>query len=51
MNSRERLIQTLNHKQPDKVVFDMGLAPTVGILEKLREYYCLGKRKIPATEP
>ncbi|PWE00591.1 uroporphyrinogen decarboxylase family protein [Marinilabilia rubra] len=55
MNSRERLIQTLNHEQPDRIVFDMGSTPTTGIhvrtLEKLREYYGLEKRPIRVIEP
>ena len=41
MTSRERLVETLNHRQPDSVCVDMGATPTSGIaastLSKLRQ--------------
>lgn len=53
--SREILHQTLNHKQPERIVFDMGSAPTTGIhvhaLENLRNYYGLGERPVRVIEP
>ncbi len=55
MNSKELLQKTLNHEQPDRIVFDMGSAPTTGIhvqaLENLRKYYGLEKRPIRVIEP
>ncbi|MEN8249302.1 MAG: uroporphyrinogen decarboxylase family protein [Bacteroidota bacterium] len=55
MNSRELLLQTLNHKQPERIVFDMGSTAVTGIhvlaLENLREYYGLEKRPIRVIEP
>ncbi len=41
MTSRERLIETINHRQPDKVVVDFGGSPVSGIscstIHKLRQ--------------
>lgn len=55
MTSQELLIQTLNHKQPERVVFDMGSSAVTGIhvraLENLRNYYGLEKRPIRVIEP
>jgi len=55
MTSYELLRQTLNHEQPDRIVFDMGSAPTTGIhvqaLENLRNYYGLEKRPVRVIEP
>ncbi len=31
MNPRERLIKTINHQQPDKVVLDLGATTQMGI--------------------
>lgn len=55
MTSRERLIQTLNHEEPDKVVVDLGSTAITGInanaLAKLRDSLGLEKRKIKVNEP
>ena len=55
MTSQELLIQTLNHKQPERVVFDMGSSAVTGIhvraLENLHNYYGLEKRPIRVIEP
>lgn len=55
MNSQKLLRQTLNHQQPERIVFDMGSAPTTGVhvqaLEKLRDYYGLEKRPVRVIEP
>jgi len=50
MTSKERLIQTLNHKQPDRVVVDFGATPVTGIhvkvVEQLRDHFGLEKRLV-----
>ncbi len=50
MNSRERLLTTLNHREPDRIPFDMGSTQVTGIhvvaYRRLRAY--LG---LPKTEP
>lgn len=55
MTSRERLIATLNHQQPDRVVVDLGATTITGInanaLAKLRDALGLEKRKIKINEP
>lgn len=55
MTSQELLVQKLNHKQPERVVFDMGSSAVTGIhvkaLENLRNYYCLEKRPLRVIEP
>lgn len=53
--SRERLIQTLNHVQPDRVVMDMGSTSITGIhasaLDRLRRAMGLEEKKIKINEP
>ncbi|MFN8257545.1 MAG: uroporphyrinogen decarboxylase family protein [Bacteroidales bacterium] len=55
MNSKQRLQNSLNHKQPDRVVVDFGATPVTGIhvlaIERLREFYGLKKIKVKVTEP
>ena len=55
MTSRERLITTLNHQEPDRVVVDMGATTITGInanaLDKLRRALGLEERKIKINEP
>ena len=55
MNSRERLVATINHKQPDKVVLDIGATSQTGInasvLYKLRKALNLEERPIKVHEP
>jgi hypothetical protein len=54
-SSRQNFLKTINHKQPDKVVVDFGSTGVTGIhvliVEKLREYYGLGKRPVKVVEP
>jgi len=55
MTSRERLIATLNHKQPDRVVLDIGATSQTGInagvLYGLRKALGLEERPIKIQEP
>ena len=55
MNSRELLIRTLNHKEPDRIVVDLGSSATTGIhvkiVEELRDYYGLEKKPVRVIEP
>ena len=55
MNSRDLLIQTLNHQEPERIVFDMGSTAVTGIhvlaLENLRNYYGLEKKPVKVIEP
>ena len=50
MNSRERVLKTLNHEEPDRIPFDLGATIATGIhttaYRRLRQY--LG---LPAVEP
>ena len=50
MNSRERVLTALNHKEPDRVPFDMGGTVVTGIqakaYRKLREYLGLPEKEI-----
>jgi len=53
--SRENFINTINHRQPDRVVVDFGSTAVTGIhvliVEKLREYFGLEKRPVKVIEP
>ena len=53
--SRDRLICSLNHKEPDKIPVDIGSTSVTGIhvlaIENLREYYGLDKRPVRLIEP
>ncbi len=55
MNSRDNLLKTLNHEEPDRVVVDFGATPVTGIhvllVEKLRAHYGLESRPVKVTEP
>ena len=55
MTSKEILQQTLNHKDTERIVFDMGSTAVTGIhvlaLENLRNYYGLEKRPVRVIEP
>jgi hypothetical protein len=55
MNSRERLIATLNHKQPDRVPLDLGGTSQTGIsastLYALRKALGLKEKPITVHEP
>jgi hypothetical protein len=50
MNSRERVLASLNHQQPDKIPFDLGGTSSstahVSCVEELREYYKLPKEPV-----
>jgi hypothetical protein len=54
-SSRQNFQKTINHQQPDKVVVDFGSTAVTGIhvlvVEKLREYYGLGKKPVKVIEP
>jgi hypothetical protein len=55
MNSKERFISTLHHRQPDKVAIDFGSTATSGIhvlaVERLRDYYGLNKHPVKVIDP
>jgi uroporphyrinogen decarboxylase len=53
MNSRERVITTLNHQEPDRIPFDLGGTTVTGIhihaYQKLRDLLGLPKRESSIT--
>lgn len=55
MNSKERVITSLNHQQPDRIAVDFGATPVTGIhvlaIENLRKYYGLEQKPIRVIEP
>jgi len=55
MNSKERFDLTVNHKQPDRVVVDLGSTAVTGIhvlsVENLRKHYGLESRPVRVIEP
>ena len=55
MNSKDRVLASLNHQQPDKVAVDFGGTPVTGIhvlaLENLRKHYGLEHKPIVVKEP
>lgn len=55
MNSKERFDLTVNHKQPDKIVVDLGATAVTGIhvlaVENLRKYYGLESKPVRVIEP
>jgi hypothetical protein len=55
MTSKERFDLTVNHKQPDKLVLDMGSTAVTGIhvlaVENLRRYFGLESRPVRVIEP
>ncbi|HAH22573.1 MAG TPA: methyltransferase [Prolixibacteraceae bacterium] len=55
MTSKERFDLTVNHKQPDRVVVDLGSTAVTGIhvlsVENLRRYYGLEKKLVRVIEP
>jgi uroporphyrinogen-III decarboxylase len=54
-NSKKRLIDSLNHKQPDKIPVDLGSTSVTGIhvltIDRLRDFYGLEKRPVRLIEP
>ena len=55
MNSREQFLKTVNHRQPDRVVIDLGSTAVTGIhiqtISKLRRYFGLQRKPIRVIEP
>jgi len=55
MNSKQRVLKTLNHEQPDRIAVDFGATPVTGIhvlaIENLRKYYGLEEKPIRVIEP
>jgi len=55
MNSKERVLASLNHQQPDKIPLDLGATPVTGIhvlaVENLRKHYGLEQKPIRVIEP
>src|SRR5579859_6388110 len=53
--SRERLTNTLNHRQPDRIPIDFGGTAVTGMhvscVAALRDYYGLEKRPVQVHEP
>lgn len=53
--SKHNFTETINHRQPDRVVVDFGSTSVTGIhvliVEKLREYYGLEKKPVRVIEP
>ena len=54
-DSKNNFRETINHRQPERVVVDFGSTAVTGIhvliVEKLREYYGLEKRPVRVFEP
>ncbi|NOR76285.1 MAG: methyltransferase [Draconibacterium sp.] len=55
MNSREQFLKTVNHKQPDRVVIDLGSTAVTGIhvqtISRLRRHFGLQRKPIRVIEP
>ena len=55
MTSKERVLASLNHKQPDKVAVDFGGTAVTGIhvmvIEGLRKHYGLAPKPVKVIEP
>lgn len=55
MNSKDRFLKTINHKQPDKMVVDFGSTSVTGIhvqsIENLRRHFGLEYKPIRVTDP
>lgn len=55
MSSREQFLKTVNHKQPDRIVLDLGATPVTGIhvqtISKLRRHYGLQRKPLRVIEP
>ena len=54
-DSRKRVLDAVNHRQPDRVPVDFGAMPSTGmhcsIIAGLRDHYGLEKRLVKAFEP
>ena len=55
MTSKERVLTTLSHKEPDRIPIDFGGTPTTGMhvscVSALREYYGLERRQVKVIDP
>ncbi len=55
MTGKERVLSSLNHKQPEKVAMDFGATGVSGMhvtaIEALRNHYGLEKRPVKVSEP
>jgi len=55
ISSRERLLKTLRHEQPDRIPIDFGGSAVTGVhascVAALRDYYGLEKRPVRVHEP
>ncbi len=55
MNSKERILASINHQQPDRLPMDFGSSFITGIhcsvVEGLRQHYGLEKRPVKICEP
>lgn len=55
MNSKERVLASLNHQPTDGIAVDFGATPVTGIhvlaVENLRKYYGLEKKPVRVVEP
>jgi len=55
MTSKERVLTTLNHQQPDRVAVDFGATPVTGIhvlaIENLRRHFGMELKPIRVLEP
>ena len=53
--SRQRLLDAMNHRQPDRVPVDLGASPVTGIhvscIAALRDHFGLDKHPVKVTEP
>jgi hypothetical protein len=55
MNSRERVLAALDHREPDRIPLDFGSTATTGVhvscVAALRDHYGLEKRPVKVHEP
>ena len=55
MNHRTRVLNAINHRQPDTVPIDFGSAPDSGIVaegyEKFKKYFKVGAESIYSDRP
>lgn len=55
MNSKERVLASLDHRQPDQVAVDFGATPVTGVhvlaIERLRKHYGLEEKPVRVIEP
>ena len=55
MNSKKRVLTTLNHQQPDRIAVDFGGTPVTGIhvlaIENIRKHFGLDQKPIRVIEP